>query len=98
LPDECNDVPGARNATQALRIIHRLDARLVLLVSDIMMPGDMSGLDLAHSVRIAFPDLPIVLISGYVEMDAMKDSGFNFLRKPFTPDTILNAVRQAIQR
>lgn len=41
----------AENATDALRMIHKVGGRLDLLVSDINMPGDVNGLDLAHSVR-----------------------------------------------
>jgi len=62
------------------------------------MPGDMNGVDLAHSVRNSFPDIPVILISGYADEDSVKKAApdFEFIQKPFVPDTILKAVEKAI--
>jgi DNA-binding NtrC family response regulator len=63
------------------------------------MPGDMDGADLAYSVRHSFPNLPVILISGYSEEESAKSAWnrtFPFIQKPFVPDTILSAVRRAL--
>ena len=60
----------AENAARALRIAQKLGGRIDLIISDIKMPGDMDGVDLAHSIRNTYPDLPVILISGYTEQYA----------------------------
>ena len=72
----------AGTAVQALQIVQKLDGRLDLIVSDIKMPGDMDGVDLAHSVRNSFPNTAVLLISGY-DNEPLRIRGFQLLRKPF---------------
>ena len=86
----------ADSAPHALKIIQKLGGRLDLIVSDIRMPGDMTGLDLAHSVRNAFPAIPVILISGYCDTYPEKNAGFEFISKPFAPEAILNAADRAL--
>ncbi len=52
-----------------------------LLITDIVMPGEVSGLDIAAFAQERFPRLAILIISGYTESNT---SHFPFLRKPFT--------------
>jgi two-component system, NtrC family, sensor kinase len=85
----------AGNATEALRTLQKRGVDLVL--SDVIMPGDVSGLDLAHCVRHSFPSVPVILFSGYCE-DAKEAAAFEFVKKPFSPETILNAVERALIR
>jgi DNA-binding NtrC family response regulator len=86
----------AENATDALRIIHKLGGRLDMILSDITMPGEMDGVDLAHSVRNTFPAIPVILFSGY--KNAGDAEGFEFIPKPFVPEAILDAVDRAMAR
>jgi CheY-like chemotaxis protein len=87
----------AGNAAQAFKIVQKLNGGLDLIVTDITMPGDMDGLDLAYAVRNAFPAIPVVLVSGFMEAkSAARPLGeFSLVRKPFTPAAILEAVRRA---
>jgi two-component system NtrC family sensor kinase len=84
----------AENAAQALRIVQELDGRLDFVVSDIHMPGDMNGMDLAHSIRYRFPAIPVILISGYTNQ--LDHSGFELVSKPFLTEAILKAVKRAL--
>ena len=86
----------AKNATEALRIVQKLGGGLDLVVIDINLPGDMNGVDLAHSIRYAFPAIPVVLISGYAHEWNLEAVGFPFIPKPFAPKTILDAVDRAM--
>jgi len=88
-------VVEAENATDALRLLQKLGGRVDLIVSDIVMPGDLSGLDLAHSVRHTFPAIPVILFSGYSK-DAKDAAGFEFIPKPFMAEAILSAVERAM--
>jgi DNA-binding NtrC family response regulator len=88
----------ADNAAQALSIIHKLGGRLDLIVCDIKMPGEMDGIDLAYSVRNPFPAVPVLLISGYGDVESVKHAAanFEFIQKPFVPETILMAVKKMV--
>ncbi len=67
-----------------------------IVVSDIMMPGGVSGLQLAREIRRRFPKLPIVLATGYVEAAAnMQDREFDLLLKPYTLEALAEALSQA---
>jgi two-component system NtrC family sensor kinase len=68
-------------------------------VSDIVMPGNLNGLDLARIVRTRYgDDLPIVLTTGYsIEAKAASAEGYPLVRKPYTRSeihTVLTAVLQ----
>ena len=55
-----------------------------IVLSDIMMPGGVSGLDLAREIRRRQPNLPVVLVTGYAEAAASMEGGeFGLLLKPY---------------
>src|SRR5208283_3389582 len=89
----------AESAVQALGIVQKLGGRLDLIVCDFKMPGEMDGIDLAYSVRNSFPALPVILISGYGDVEAVKQAAtkFEFIQKPFVPETILMAVKKVVR-
>ena len=60
-----------------------------MLITDIKMPGEMDGIDLAYSVQNSFSSLPVILISGFVDK---VPAGFTYIRKPFMPDELLKAI------
>jgi CheY-like chemotaxis protein len=85
----------AESAIEALRILHQIRGQVDLLISDIQMPGDMDGVDLAHSIKDSFPTLPVILISGYADR---VPAGFAFVQKPFMPEKISEAVTRLLIR
>ena len=76
------------------------DFSIDLLLSDVVMPDGMNGLDLARAVRARWPDLPIVLMSGYNEAVPAGGAGFRVLRKPVPSgelrEAIVNAMRSPL--
>ena len=71
----------------------------LFLLSDIVMPGEMSGLDLALEARRQQKDLPILLMTGYAEaLDkvAALEPVVELLRKPFRPQHLGLKVRQML--
>lgn len=67
--------------------------------SDIIMPGGMSGLDLARKVRQHFPRLPILLSSRYARATGeVFREGFEIIAKPYSADSLAAALRGAIAK
>jgi DNA-binding NtrC family response regulator len=76
----------ARSGEAALNMLDgRVGDEIILLVSDINMPG-MSGLDLLPIVKTRRPDLPVFMISAYGDVDtvskARERGADGFLAKP----------------
>jgi PAS domain S-box-containing protein len=64
-----------------------------VVLSDIMMPGGMSGVQLAREIRQRHPTLPVLLTTGYVEAAAgLEDGEFELLLKPFTLEALATAL------
>jgi PAS domain S-box-containing protein len=86
----------ACSATDALKmLLGRYDVDLVL--TDIVMPGGISGLDLARELRRRFPKLPVLLTTGYsaAAQEATED-GFSILSKPYHRKALEEAVASII--
>ena len=64
-----------------------------IVLSDVMMPGGTSGLDLAREIKRRRPDLPVVLVTGYADAAAsMEDGKFGLLLKPYSLETLMEAL------
>jgi len=86
------DVTWATGADDALRILDEQQGRFDLVFTDVVMPG-MNGIDLAHEVRQRWPDLPVVLTSGYSHVLAEEGShGFELLQKPYTVEGLMGVL------
>ncbi|MBD2748701.1 response regulator [Microvirga sp. BT688] len=76
-------VTHAAEAHAALMVL-RSGTRIDLVFSDIVMPGDLNGVDLAQIIRSEQPSLPVLLATGYSNVaQAAMDDGFTILRKPY---------------
>jgi PAS domain S-box-containing protein len=69
-----------------------------LVVSDVVMPGGMSGVDLAREVQWRWPELPVLLVSGYADDNHVAQHQFPMLHKPFTALELTLAIRALLQR
>ena len=61
----------ALSAAQALEIVAEAQASLILILSDVNMPG-MSGLDLLLIARQARPDVPVIMITAYGDAETRR--------------------------
>jgi CheY-like chemotaxis protein len=68
-----------------------------LVFSDVVMPGGISGIELARKVRDRFPELPILLTTGYSEQVA-GSHGFLVLQKPYELEMLAGALSKALKR
>ena len=88
------DVTRAANADEALAMLQAA-APIDLLLSDVVMPGRLSGVDLVREARRLRPHLPIVLATGYSE-EVSRTAGVRVLLKPFPLDTLVEAAEAAL--
>jgi PAS domain S-box-containing protein len=68
-----------------------------IIFSDIVMPGGISGIELARKVRERFPELPILLTTGYSEQVG-GSHGFPVLQKPYEMGALANALGNILKR
>ena len=88
------DVVEAANADDAIEILEvRRD--IVVVFTDIQMPGSMDGLKLARAVRGRWPPIKIVATSGLVDVGE-KDlpEGGRFLAKPYQSKELTDVLRE----
>jgi len=83
-------VRRAANAEAALRVIEHDGVDLVF--SDIVMPGKMDGLSLAHRLRQIRPGLPILLATGYRDAADNARGNFPILHKPYEIHELSEAI------
>lgn len=78
----------------------KTEPRVDLLLTDLVLPGGMSGSELAQAGKGSHPEIKILLMSGYADEGAPADGHSNenveFLRKPFTRDLLARTVRDAL--
>jgi PAS domain S-box-containing protein len=89
----------AADGMQALSVLETAGTPVDLLISDVVMPG-LPGPQLAARAARLYPELRVLLISGYTERideptEAARRAG-RFLQKPFTPQQLLHQVRQVL--
>ena len=63
-----------------------------LLLTDVVMPEGMTGVDLAKQVRSRFLDLPVILMSGYNDVVARGSPGFPVLHKPIPYGELFRSI------
>jgi two-component system NtrC family sensor kinase len=82
----------ASDATRALGLLET--EKFPLACSDIMMPGGKNGLDLARIIRRRWPEISVLLMTGYsLNTDEAVKEGFEVLHKPFDLQGLDRALR-----
>ena len=72
--------------------------RFDVVFSDVMMPG-MSGIELGQEIGRFYPQVPVILTSGYSEVLAQSGThGFELLHKPYSIDELSRAIKNVVQR
>ncbi|TNC13799.1 response regulator [Methylobacterium terricola] len=87
-------VLSAQDGSEALRILER-ERDIALVFSDVNMPGTMTGIDLGHVIRRQWPQMPILLTSGYLQ-EHQDASDFDLLFKPYRTDELVELLRTSL--
>ncbi len=79
----------------------RSDARIDLLVTDVGLPGNMNGRQLADAARELRPGLKVLFITGYAENAVIShghlEPGMQVVTKPFAMEALAGRIRAIIQ-
>jgi signal transduction histidine kinase/CheY-like chemotaxis protein len=91
----------AATSVEALEIAAKLEARIDLLLTDVIMPGH-TGPRLVELILPKRPGLPVLFMSGYTGDAIVSRGGLapgtEFLAKPFTPEILLRRVRRILDQ
>ena len=91
----------AEHGVEALKIWNVHSGKIDLLLTDMVMPEGLTGLELSERLRVEKADLRVIYMSGY-SVDFMENEvtgvqeGFNFLQKPYRPEQLVLAVRSVL--
>lgn len=88
----------AGSATEALEIIEK-NPGIALVFTDVRMPGEMDGLDLATVVHDRWPNVRLLITSGHCRLGKteLPDSG-QFLAKPYRANELVQQVENLLPR
>ena len=85
----------AQSAAAALQLLQSGEA-VDLVFSDIIMPGELDGMALARQVKEEYPDVAVLLTTGYAKAANTQEASFPILRKPYQLATLARAIREAL--
>jgi two-component system, NtrC family, response regulator PilR len=99
LQREGHEVRVAENGREAITRLQEQKADLIL--SDVRMP-DMSGIDLLRSVREFQPEVEVIMMTAFANVDTAREAfllgAYDFVQKPFDNDLLKETVARALQK
>jgi CheY-like chemotaxis protein len=102
LQDSGYRILEASTGREALEVWRQSAPEIDLLLTDMVMPDGLSGLDLAERLLADRPGLKIIINSGYtsaeINNELLSRSQASFLQKPYTHITLLKTVRNCLDR
>jgi CheY-like chemotaxis protein len=88
----------AESGMSALKVWEKYKDRIQLLLTDIVMPGGMTGFELARQLKTDHSQLKIIYTSGYsgnlTDKRLTMVEGVNFLQKPYAPQKLAEVLRK----
>src|SRR6185436_4836776 len=90
---EDTDILEANDSTEALKIAREYRGPIHLLLSDVVLPGRISGIEMAGILCHTRPETKVLLMSGYAPDPLTIKSAWGLVQKPFTALEIRERVR-----
>ncbi|MDP8998356.1 MAG: hypothetical protein M3O03_15360 [Pseudomonadota bacterium] len=69
---------------------------VVLVFTDVQLPGPQDGLDLALYVRTNFPKVKIMVTSGHLAARSLAENFGQLIDKPYLPEEVVKQIRVAL--
>lgn len=99
LKDNNYTVYSAKSAEEAIAVCASEQGNFSLIISDVVLPG-LSGVELAEYMNEHFPDIKILLSSGYADeksqLETIEKKGYPFVQKPYTAGVILRIIKDIL--
>jgi signal transduction histidine kinase/CheY-like chemotaxis protein len=89
-------INAAPTGAEALELWRQHAGAFDLLLTDLVMPGGVSGAQLAGQLKIEKPGLRVIYMSGYSAGMSTGSVGANFLQKPFDPALLIKTIRTCL--
>ncbi len=99
LVEEGFEVAQASTGDDAIELMGEPPCLFSILVTDLNMPGKSDGAAVAEEARLRWPDLPVVIASGRLEIFKgtwMADMGYRALPKPYRPIDLVRLIRELV--
>ena len=97
LSPEGYEVSLAKNGFEGLKMAS--EERFDLVLTDLKMP-DMDGIEVLRIIKEKWPETAVIIVTGYQTVDtavkAIKLGAYDYIEKPFTPDALIAAVKEAL--
>src|SRR6478752_10118123 len=90
------EVLQAADGIEALSLLQKSNVNLV--ISDILMPG-LNGYTLVARIRAKWPQMPVILTTGFLPQDAAKNmmnGSVDFIPKPIDPEKLLEVIHRRL--
>jgi CheY-like chemotaxis protein len=92
----------AESGAAAIRVWEEHHDEIALLLADVIMPGGVTGVELAQQLQARKPELGIVFASGYsmenLDAAVLRSSRAVILPKPYTHITLTRAIRECLDQ
>jgi DNA-binding response OmpR family regulator len=87
-------VLAAENGASALRLFEEMEQMATVALIDVNLPGVLDGKELARRIASKYPQIQVILMSGYSSSEANLENSM-FLQKPFTLRELLQIISEA---
>ena len=98
LTPEGYEVISTASGREGIELLEKEPFAIVLL--DLKMP-DMDGIEVLKKIKERWPDTKVIMITGYSTVEtavqALRLGAYNHIEKPFTPNTLLAAVKEVFE-
>jgi DNA-binding NtrC family response regulator len=94
-------VEEAANGVEALELWEQHRTEIALLLIDLVLPGKITGLEIAQQFKRAKDSLKVIIMSGYIESVARLETAIarehmSYVTKPFALDKLLQIIRRRL--
>ena len=93
------EVVTTRSASEGFKMLG--EGCFDVVLTDLKMP-DIDGIEVLRRIKEEWPDIEVIMITGYqtitTAVQAIKLGAFDYIEKPFTPDSIITAIAKAVEQ